>query len=353
MAVEQSAQLQQYPKFSKLFQELTESQLCKDGADKSLWREYEKSLVLLQTEKQNYLEKKLLHTEIKEIILDSRLQDSKLNSSNIELSKSNSSKINSILNCYLTIAETLQDFNVEATTENEPLFVLLGLSKHYFKETQIDSSIFSQQVKVLQPLLVQELEQRLYQKCEALASFFDPQKQEKGSSEFLKIKSLSLHSVVAKQKAQLEKEEEHLQILKSSLDTSFSEYYKVMRKSLEKLCELLQEQKLKHQFEYDELLGKWLSTRFDTMLLKLNVLKVQFLNETYTPQAVFALQKIRAEIDYVQQQKSEEHTNVVSQIESYEGIGKEFNKLVVEYAAILEQIQQKEWALSELQKDLK
>ena len=64
-------------------------------------------------------------------------------------------------------------------------------------------------------------------------------------------------------------------------------------KSLDMSVELLRDRKLKREREKDKLTGDWLAARCDALCLKLAVIKEQVLKETYSPQAVAALRKIK------------------------------------------------------------
>jgi hypothetical protein len=47
----------------------------------------------------------------------------------------------------------------------------------------------------------------------------------------------------------------------------------------------------------------------------------------------------------------EEHERIMRTLNEYENIGMGFDKLVAEYASILQDIQDKKWAMEEIQRD--
>jgi HAUS augmin-like complex subunit 4 len=80
-------------------------------------------------------------------------------------------------------------------------------------------------------------------------------------------------------------------------------------------------------------------------------LKNQFLCDTYTPEAVVALHKIRNHLDLAKRDAMEEHERVLVKLEEYSSIGFGFEGVVKQYAQLLEEIKNKKWALEELQQN--
>jgi HAUS augmin-like complex subunit 4 len=80
------------------------------------------------------------------------------------------------------------------------------------------------------------------------------------------------------------------------------------------------------------------------------VLKNQFLCDTYTPEAVIALQKIKNHLEVAKREAVEEHERVLVKLQEYSSLGLGFESIVKQYTQLLEEIKNKRWALSELQK---
>jgi hypothetical protein len=79
----------------------------------------------------------------------------------------------------------------------------------------------------------------------------------------------SLDAIIATQKVHLDRESETLELDLVSSERAFWEYFKVLSKSLDILGDLLQNHKLKRQFQADEVNSKWLDSQFKTLMLKL------------------------------------------------------------------------------------
>jgi hypothetical protein len=99
----------------------------------------------------------------------------------------------------------------------------------------------------------------------------------------------------------------------------------------------------------------WLQARCSTMFLKLNKMKKEYLLETYNQAATPALQKIRSPPSDLRSILLEEHSKLSEQyntatkkLHDYLNVGPDFEGLTSEYAALLAEIRNKEWALSQL-----
>jgi hypothetical protein len=68
--------LEKYPNFSRLLDDLSSQHLAKDGTDKVLKEEYEKTKLQLESEKLRYMENTTIYEELKEIVNDFHLRSS-------------------------------------------------------------------------------------------------------------------------------------------------------------------------------------------------------------------------------------------------------------------------------------
>jgi len=157
--------------------------------------------------------------------------------------------------------------------------------------------------------------------------------------------SLQLKKLTWKEKRML------LHKKKISSQRAFWEYYKILCKILDATGALLQDHKLTKQYQADEITYKWLESQLQTMILKLNVIKMQLLTDTYTTETTPGLRKIRGHLELAYQETVEQFEQAVQKISEYESVGGGFDKLVAEYSAILQDIKEKKWAMSELLKN--
>ena len=80
------------------------------------------------------------------------------------------------------------------------------------------------------------------------------------------------------------------------------------------------------------------------------VLKYQFLSETYTQLTVPALSKIKGHLLADRQKIQAEYEAASKRVKQYRCVGSGFEELVKEYTNIMKEVQNKEWALQELQR---
>ncbi len=151
------------------------------------------------------------------------------------------------------MAETSQSISVSPQESNKPVRVL-GIDG---KEELCKDGFQANQLLDIQQTIRPELEHRLSTKNEALSSFFDP-----GFSG-------TLHSTLASQKGHLERESTALELDKDATQRAFWEYYKVLCKILDTTGAILEDYKLKKQYQSDEVTSLWLQSQLQTMMLKL------------------------------------------------------------------------------------
>lgn len=95
-------------------------------------------------------------------------------------------------------------------------------------------------------------------------------------------------------------------------------------------------------------LSKYLSTKCQTLVLKMRLLEMEILCATYTKDSVKALTKIKAGLDEKIGNAKRELANLNTMLMQYRAAGPEFNHLVVEFSRIQNDIEGKKWALQEL-----
>eukprot|EP01102_Stenamoeba_stenopodia_P001620 TRINITY_DN1145_c0_g1_i1.p2 TRINITY_DN1145_c0_g1~~TRINITY_DN1145_c0_g1_i1.p2 ORF type:complete len:210 (-),score=63.16 TRINITY_DN1145_c0_g1_i1:62-691(-) len=205
-----------------------------------------------------------------------------------------------------------------------------------------------QKTQSMQQFVLPELEDRLRKKSESIADFYDPTHNE---SKIAFTKSSLLHGVISKKKVKQERELRLLALDKANTERAFWEYFKLLAKTLDLTVEMLREYRIKQQYECDQIACKWLQERCKTMVLKLRVLKNQFLCDTYTPETVSALKKVKNQLELAKRDAVQEHERVLVKLQEYSSIGMGFDAIVKQYTGLLEEMKNKQWALNELQKN--
>ncbi|MED6216176.1 hypothetical protein PIB30_005056 [Stylosanthes scabra] len=230
----------------------------------------------------------------------------------------------------------------------------LGITPAYMWQIQIQNKPSSGDMREYCKAISREIDDRLKSKCDMLLSAFvlDVDENYSFSSPSLSTSSL-LAERVKSMIEQIEKEETELREKHHSTDRKFSEYYNVLEQILEVIIELVNNFKLGHQHEHDELKKTWLCQRCEAMDAKLRVLEHFFLYKTYNEETVPALYKIREYIVEAIEEASNSYNKAYTRLIEYEGLDDEFEDMAREYEDILEKLENMQWTIQQVEMDLK
>lgn len=118
--------------------------------------------------------------------------------------------------------------------------------------------------------------------------------------------------------------------------------------SLQILDQLITNHRMQSQHQYDKVTAEWLASKCDAMCLKIKVLQSQLMRDTYTPETVAALRKIKDYLDIAEEESSTELLRSKQALKSYESVGMGYDALVQRFTHLTAEIDNKKWALSEL-----
>uniref|UniRef100_A0A251V8E8 HAUS augmin-like complex subunit 4 n=1 Tax=Helianthus annuus TaxID=4232 RepID=A0A251V8E8_HELAN len=204
----------------------------------------------------------------------------------------------------------------------------LGITPAYLWQTQGQHAPLAMDVAEYQMPLLREIEFRLKSKCDKLADAFidDLDKSTGGQNS-----SARLPERVKLIIEEIEREEGALREDLYSADRKFAEYYNVLEQILGVLIKLVKDLKLQHQHKYDELQKTWLCKRCETMSAKLRALEHILLLETYTPESVPALHKIRKYLVEATEEASLAYNKAVTRLREYQGVDPHFDTIARQY----------------------
>nr|XP_027061021.1 AUGMIN subunit 4-like [Coffea arabica] len=137
-----------------------------------------------------------------------------------------------------------------------------------------------------------------------------------------------------------------------SSDRKFAEYYNVLEQILGVLIKLVKEIKLQHQHKYDELHKTWLCKRCETMNAKLRVLEHVLLYDTYTPETIGALHKIRKYLVDSTDEASLAYNKAVTRLREYQGVDPHFDSIARQYHEIVKKLENLRWTIHQVEMDL-
>lgn len=226
----------------------------------------------------------------------------------------------------------------------------LGITPSYLWQAQLLQSPLCMDMTEYQILLSREIGSRLDAKCDKLADVIalddiDP-------SITNQIPTARLPERVKVKIEEIEREEATLREDLYSFDRKFAEYYNVLEQMLVVLIKLVKDIKLQHQHKYDELQKTWLSKRCDTMSAKLRVLEHILLLETYTPDTIPALHKIREYLIDSTREASLAYNKAVNRLREYQGVDPHFDMIAKQYHDIVKELEQMRWTIREVEMDL-
>lgn len=330
-----AAQVQQYPELVKLLTELSQ-RITPEGISVQVKQELEQAEEELRHEKHSWLLQHTLYKEIEEFLIDSELR-----SQDVALSPDDK-QFHTMLQECLTFSE-IGDY-LRCSPDPSCKVNLLGLTE----ESIHNENPHRKNLAYLQQKLIPQIEERLADKCENLQNFQDVDNALDSSPTL--AKSSQLPALMEAQKRKLEEDTQQLERLRMAKEKQFQTYYQTLLDSLHLLEELITKYRLQNQMEHDTVSAEWLVGKCDGLCLKIKLIELQILSDTYTHETTKALQQIKDTLHGAKVEAEKSKTYVTKTLQTYESLGSEFDDLVMEYQTLKEEMDNKEWALSELQK---
>lgn len=225
----------------------------------------------------------------------------------------------------------------------------LGITPAYLWQTQLHQ-MSSVDVAEYQRLLSREIGTRLDAKCDKLANAvaIDDIDISTGSQSSAARLPERVKLIIE----EIEREEEAWREDLYSSNRKFAEYYNVLEQILGVLIKLVKDIKLDHQHKYDELQKTWLCKRCETMRAKLRVLEHILLLETYTPETIPALHKIRKYLIEATEEASLAYEKAASRLREYQGVDPHFDEIARQYHDIVKKLESMQWTINQVEMDL-
>ncbi|EDO45924.1 predicted protein [Nematostella vectensis] len=330
-----AAEVENNPEFTKLLFALSRT-LTEDGLSRTTHSELTETKDSLLKQKEKYLEAHTVYSELKSLIMEQNI------SKNENVPSPSTAALYDALSSAISSAEAVHYLSF--TPEGSDEITLLGLKQEDLVQND------SHKIKIQQSFqqnIIPELESRLRAKCELLVNFHEPSKDYE--SEGLSFaKAGQLPAILQKEKSLLQEERKRLGQDRLMRDRQFRQYYQTLLQSLESLEKLITKHRLQSQVRYDKVTTDWLAAKCEAMCLKIRVLQNQLIRDTYTPETVAALKKIRGLLEVAKEEEERELQRAREALQAYESVGMGFEALVREYSALMIEIDNKKWALSEL-----
>ncbi|XP_067389205.1 uncharacterized protein C14orf93 homolog isoform X2 [Emydura macquarii macquarii] len=207
----------------------------------------------------------------------------------------------------------------------------------------------SQDLAALELRLPREVEERLRRKGLALLSYHRPERDGAGEPARCAMLWTLAEGLAAEQRRLQAARSQHRELLEL-LEKQRAAYPQVLLRCLGLLRRLAQEHRLGTQAQLDQLNTHYLEAKCSAMFLKIRLEELSVLADTYAPQTVQVHQAIRASLQGATQQQEQELATAQKILAAYETLGPEFEGLVREYGQLRGQLENKRWALRELDK---
>eukprot|EP01119_Soliformovum_irregulare_P018822 TRINITY_DN5843_c0_g1_i1.p1 TRINITY_DN5843_c0_g1~~TRINITY_DN5843_c0_g1_i1.p1 ORF type:complete len:338 (+),score=81.66 TRINITY_DN5843_c0_g1_i1:8-1021(+) len=318
------------PQFAKIIADLSQV-LQKDGSSRSLADEWKKAQNEMKEEKKRFLFNTLIYDEMKEILEEHQhpSQGSRL---------TQRQEVYDVLNFRLSAEEASQSLKFFPQDQTSP--TLLGLQRSDLQPMEGQDGD-AKQKQGLRSSLIGELSQRFTAKYQSIHRFYDPL-----SDGPLNAKAFA--DRVGEDQIRLDEVRESIRSETASFEAIFWESFHLTEEFLRTISIVVEKGQLQHQFKSDEITSRWLQSRFSTMQKKLDVLRYQLLNETYTPDTVAALTLIHQHLDSTFKKALEDREDVTKRVGQYGDVGMGFEDLAKEYGELLKRIEDKKWTIEQL-----
>lgn len=332
-----ASDLEKCPDFCALVSKLS-TFINSDGLSTQTSKDLKQAEEVLRHEKHSWLLNHVLYHETEELLLDYELK-----SLDVSLS-SRDQQFHKILQHCLTQAEVgdYLDFSLDPSSK----VTTLGLTREDLRE----QNSYKQHLPSLQQALIPEIEERLRKKCETLVIAHDPQNSSSESTKLTFAKSSQLSAIVENDKHHLEEEKRLLKEIYVKTDKQFAIYYQKLMESLELLEKLITKYKLGKQPEQETIKTEWLYAKCDALFLKIRLVELRILCDTYTVETMQSLRIIRKHLDDAHRESAKEKLHREQSLRAYQSLGDGFDKIVKEFGELKLELENKQWAIAEFDK---
>lgn len=334
------SELEKCPDFCTLLSKLT-VYINADGLSIQTSKDLKQAEEVLRHEKHSWLLNHILYHETQELLLDYEIK-----SQDVSLSSRDQQFLKVLQQC-LTQSEIgdYLDFSPDPSSK----VTTLGLTREELNE----QNPYRKHLTSLQQALIPEIEERLRKKCETMVVAHDPQNSSSESMKLTFAKSSQLPAIIENDQHRLEEEKRRLKEICVKKDRQFATYYQKLLDSLGLLETLISKYKLGQQAERDTITAECLYAKCDAMSLKIRLVQLQILCDTYTVETLQSLRIIRKHLDDACRESEKEKLHREQALRAYQSVGDGFEKIVEEYGRLKSELENKQWAFAELDKSEK
>ncbi|XP_047135059.1 uncharacterized protein LOC101241083 isoform X1 [Hydra vulgaris] len=330
-----------YPGLNQLCKKLSKY-VDESGASLSLQEELDEAKKALYNVKTTYFQQLLLYNQLQDILLKNFYGYSDGNFTSSEEKKffrMASERLGAVQARNFTNISLIKNGKHNRDTQ------LFGLSENDFtEESEKKKEIHQSLQQVLLPLI----EKNLKQFCLELFKIFNPNSKDSEGLQLAKANQLPVF--VSNEKQKLSDALKVINKQKKEFNKIFNDNYKILDLSLHELQLKMSSKVIDSQEDAKQIAADWLATKCDYIILKIKVMTNHLYKETYTPETVEALMKIRKFIEEKITKTKDKIQKTKSALSMYQSVDI-FNQLLNEYSNLTMEIENKKWALNELQRN--
>ncbi|KAM4710225.1 HAUS augmin-like complex subunit 4 [Discoglossus pictus] len=331
--------LEKSPQFCKLLLELCQA-IEPSGGSVHLCRELEEVRRDLRLQRKVWLRSEIIYKLVQEILLE--LQVKKQEGALTE----EDSKFHDVLHKCMLVSECCRLLVADPSSPSDSV-TLLGLEeKNLLEFLPPDMYIIW-----LRDRLQKRLEEALRKKCFSFLSFHQPETDEE-SDVLRAAKVLRLATTLEDEKRHLQNEQQKHQEMSALLERQQEMYPQVLLRCLSLLRQAASELRLKAQSDIDRTNADYFEAKSNALFLKLRMVELQVLTDTYTPEKIEVHRYIKETLETTLKTEKQELSTSRQILMSYEFLGAEFEELVQEYTRLRDKIKENSWMLQELSKTL-
>jgi len=323
----------EHPKMEDILRELSD-ELSPTGLPNEVQRQVDEATAEMETERTRYLATLTLYDELF-AVLNQVKSRTHLASAPVRDNASKAARDREML-CFagdFLAAVEAQQLITLPTAASDSEGALFGITPEVYDRSVL-ATFTERQEKMVQGLLP-KVEAKLREKSDRIVSFAQPEEEN-----FVCGMGSSLVQVLESQLGSQREEEEVLACVEEDVRIMEQHHVQMLERYLTELENHVKEARLSEQFNWDKCNVTFLIMRIQTLGLHLQELEAKLMRDTYTPEQVAALKKIRDRL-IVQHTELQVAVNETSaQLAKFVQAGPEFRSIVDDYVAAKQEMQQ-------------
>jgi len=314
------------PKFDALV-EVLQNKISQNGVSKESEERLAMSRKNLDEKRRRFLKSKVLYNIICDISMDPGC------SMQAEIAEN------------LTLAEISSSLEMGSSTEGNP-----NSPGNKITTLALQSEDITRPARNLQidKVLKQNIETRLFDYIKDLYLITNKDTDTELKASLLHPHLLRLHDKISDIVTSVKESSNEMKVLDANVDEALRKQGALLTKMESGFDRLINKHYTSSKLQSTSVQVQYMRAKCETLRLKIKSLEMEVINTTYNKEAIKAIKLVRTRLLEKIQRTEAELSTLGNRISQYRGISSEFGDLVKEYAKVLKKIEEKKWALREL-----